>query len=225
MDGTASTALDKSLEARHERLRGLLERARSAPHNEIGSRDRVRETDAFLAAASRHVAALAAVLLPQVRKHLPDGRERSRELITTTRELEVAMNLVKARLYGATYAVHRSWPQVWDHVNEPFEATLAMERTLVDRLKEHLSEQEGEELADRLHEAAEHSPTRPHPFLPYQGPIASVARRLAAHIDAFWDTAEGRMFPEPPHPRHRTGSKLEQYLLGDPQFDEERTEH
>lgn len=224
MHDTANTALDRSLEARHERLRAMLDQARAAPHNEIGTRDRVRETDAFLAAASRHLAAMAAVLLPQVRKHLADGQERARELITSTRQLEVALNLVKARLYGATFAIHRAWPDVWAQVTEPFERTLGMERGLVESLDEELDEAHDEEIADRLHETAKHAPTRPHPFLPHQGAMGAVARRVAATVDSFWDTAEGRMFPEPPRPPHRTDSLLEQYLLGDPEFEEEPVE-
>lgn len=215
------TTLDRSLDARHARLRDLLDRARSAPHSDIGTRDRVRETDAFLAAASRHIAAVSAVLLPQARKHLADGQERARTLIASTRLLEVSLNLVKARLYGATYALHRSWPEIWEHVTTPFERSLRLEADLVDELDESLSERDAEELADRLHSAAEHATTRPHPFLPHQGPVASLARMVAAKVDSFWDTAEGRQFPEPPHPSHRTGSKLEQYLLGDPTFEEE----
>lgn len=221
MDPTSTpTALDRSLEARHARLRALLDQARSAPHTEVGTRDRVRETDAFLAATSRHLAAMAAVLLPQARKHLADGQDRARELITSTRRLEVALNLVKARLYGATFAVRKSWQQVWGEVAEPFEHTLVLERDLVTSLDGELSERDDEDVADRLHDSAEHAPTRPHPFLPHQGALGAVARRLAATVDSFWDTAEGRMFPEPPRPPHRSHSLLEQYLLGEPEVDE-----
>lgn len=220
MDPTTHTALDRSLEARHARLGALLDQARSAPHNEVGTRDRVRETDAFLAATSRHLAAMAAVLLPQARKHLADGHDRARELITTTRRLEVSMNLAKARLYGASYAVHHNWPEVWDQVAEPFQQTLELETQLIRDLDAVLSTTDDEELADRLHESARHAPTRPHPFLPHQGPMGAVARRVAAKVDSFWDTAEGRMFPEPPKPPHRSHSLLEQYLLGEPEFEE-----
>lgn len=215
------TVLDVSLDARHARLRALLDKARSAPHSEVGSRDRVRETDMFLAAASRHLNATSAVLLPLARAHLDDGHDRARTLVASTRLLEVALNLVKAKLYGATFAQHRLWPEVWDQLETPFGRTLDLERTLARDLDAVLDTADAEDVAERLHEAAEHAPTRPHPFLPHQGVGAGTVRAVAAKVDSFWDTAEGRLFPEPPHPPHRTGSKLEQYLLGDPTFDEE----
>lgn len=215
------TVLDVSLDARHERLRALLDQARSAPHSEVGSRDRVRETDMFLAATSRHLNAISAVMLPLVGKHLDEGHDRANELVASIRLLEVALNLVKAKLYGATFAQHQFWPEVWAQVDEPFEHTLELERTLAKDLDAALEHAEAEEVADELHDAAEHAPSRPHPFLPHQGVGAGAARAVAAKVDSFWDTAEGRLFPEPPHPPHRTGSKLEQYLLGDPTFDEE----
>lgn len=215
------TVLDVSLDARHERLRALLDQARSAPHSEVGSRDRVRETDMFLAATSRHLNAISAVMLPLVGKHLDEGHDRANELVASIRLLEVALNLVKAKLYGATFAQHQSWPEVWAQADEPFEHTLELERTLAQDLDAALEHAEAEEVADELHDAAEHAPSRPHPFLPHQGVGAGAARAVAAKVDSFWDTAEGRLFPEPPHPPHRTGSKLEQYLLGDPTFDEE----
>lgn len=215
------TVLDVSLDARHERLRALLDKARSAPHSEVGSRDRVRETDMFLAATSRHLNAISAVMLPLVRKRLDDGHDRARTLVASIRPLEVALNLVKAKLYGATFAQHQLWPEVWARLQTPFDRTLDLERSLAQDLDAALEHADAEEVADELHDAAERAPSRPHPFLPHQGVGAGTARAVAAKVDSFWDTAEGRLFPEPPHPPHRTGSKIEQYLLGDPTFDEE----
>ena len=40
-------------------------------------------------------------------------------------------------------------------------------------------------------------------------------------VDAFWDTAEGRMAPDPEPPRRKKPGLLGQYLLADPRFDEE----
>jgi hypothetical protein len=49
-----------------------------------------------------------------------------------------------------------------------------------------------------------------------------VARTVALRIDRFWDTAEGRMIPEPvkAHDRGHDG-KVTQYLLADPHLEEE----
>jgi hypothetical protein len=43
-------------------------------------------------------------------------------------------------------------------------------------------------------------------------------------VDSFWDTAEGRMIPEPARPPHKEPGLLGQYLLADPRFDEEEPE-
>ena len=42
-------------------------------------------------------------------------------------------------------------------------------------------------------------------------------------VDSFWDTAEGRMAPEPNRPQKKKPGLLGQYLLADPRFDEEET--
>lgn len=217
-----TTNLDISIDATHEILRERLDAARAAQHNASGVRDNVRTTDVFLASTSRHLAAASAILLPQARRHLPDGQERARELIRECRLLEVALNLVKARLYGEAHAVHRSWQRVWDEVSAPFERTLTLERRLVDDLIGELDETALDDLATRVYDAELHGPTRPHPFLPHAGVAGRVTRTVAARVDGFWDLAEGRMIPEPVHPDHHKNSLLEQYILADPHFDEER---
>jgi hypothetical protein len=48
-----------------------------------------------------------------------------------------------------------------------------------------------------------------------------VARRVLHTVDAFWDTAEGRMVPEKEHAEHKKPGLMAQYLLADPRFDED----
>lgn len=216
-----STQLDITIDTTHEVLRERLRRAASVRHTSAGVRDRVRETDVFLASTARHLAAASAVLLPQVRRVLPDGDERAREVVRQCRLLEVALNQVKARLYGEAYAVHRTWPTVWDDVAEQFEQTLSLERALVERLAAELDDSVLDELAERVYHAELHAPTRPHPYLPHRGMPGAVARSVAARVDEFWDTAEGRMVPEPVRPSHRSNSLLEQYLLADPHVEDD----
>ena len=54
----------------------------------------------------------------------------------------------------------------------------------------------------------------------HTGMAGTVARRVFAVADRFWDTAEGRVVPEPvrPPPR-RHDSLLAQYLVADPLLD------
>jgi hypothetical protein len=69
-------------------------------------------------------------------------------------------------------------------------------------------------------DAETRGPTRPHPYLPHTGFVSLVARRLWAMADRFWDSAEGRVIPQPVRPvPHRHDSLVSQYLVGDPHFD------
>jgi hypothetical protein len=72
------------------------------------------------------------------------------------------------------------------------------------------------ELAERLYRAEQRVPTRPHPYLPHQGVRGRVARGVAVRVDRFWDTAEGRMAPEPVQPRRSRDGRMAQYFLADP---------
>jgi len=84
-----------------------------------------------------------------------------------------------------------------------------------------LSPSELDDLAEALQAAEAKAPTRPHPWAPHTGIAGSVSRKVLHAVDAFWDTAEGRMAPEPEPPAKPKPGLLWQYLLADPRFDEE----
>ena len=129
---------------------------------------------------------------------------------------------MKAKLYGSTYAVRRSWESVWDDVRTEFDATWALERKLVDELVAHRNEDDPD-WGERLYHAELRAPTRPHPYVPHHGLGGTMARTVALRVDRFWDMTESRMIPEPvrAHDWHDDG-KVTQYLLADPHIDEER---
>jgi hypothetical protein len=185
-------------------------------------RDRPRDaTDAFLAATSRHVAAVEAVLVPRVRKHVPDGAPLSDEYLGLARELEQTLTLVKARLYGEAHAIHLSWRPLWGAVHRQLEEHNRLELLLVDALLRFDEPGELDGLAQRVFDAETRGPTRPHPHVPHTGIASLLARRVWTVADRFWDRAEGRVVPEPVHPvPHRHDSLLAQYLVGDPHFED-----
>lgn len=209
--------------ATHDSLRARLDRAASAPPG-VGAghvRDQYPPIDTFLAAASRHLGAVTAVVVPAVRSHLDDGTERARELVDQTRRLEETLNQVKAKLYGSTYAIRRPWRSVWDDVRREFEASCDLEARLVADLAG--ARREGDpEWGEQLYRAELSAPTRPHPHIPHQGVPGRMARAVALRVDRFWDTAEGRMVPEPEH-HHERGQDgpMTQYLLADPHLPDE----
>jgi hypothetical protein len=208
--------LDATQRCLEERLQEAL-----APHREPGRhRDSFSSADAFLAATSRHLAAVEAVILPTVHRAVPDGDKACREYLQAARRLERTLSLVKARLYGEAHAIHLSWPQLWTVVRQQLSEHNRIERELVEALIEHDEPAHLDGLARRVFDAETRGPTRPHPYLPHTGIVSLVARRLWALADRFWDSAEGRVIPQPVRPvPHRHDSLVSQYLVGDPHFD------
>lgn len=204
--------------ASHHGLEERLARAKVAHSNPDPEhpREQFPAIDTFLAAASRHNAALLAVLVPAARNRLPDGPARAEAFVSASKAFELVLNDVKAKLYRSAYADRRPWSVVWAGVDEAFRKVWKLELHLVA----DLAEQRGEgdpDWAEMLHHAELRAPTRPHPNIPHQGVVGSAARALARRVDAFWDAAEGRMVPAPVRSHDRLKeSLLTQYLLGDP---------
>jgi hypothetical protein len=217
---THGDSLFLTVESTHRRLQERLDEA-LAPHRDPGRpRDGHSSTDAFLAATSRHLAAVEAVLLPTLCRTVPDGDVLARQYLQAARHLERTLSLVKARVYGEAHAVHMSWSRLWAVAKEQLTEHNRLEQEMVEKLIEHDDPEHLDGLARKVFDAETRGPTRPHPYLPHTGFLSLVARRLWAMADRFWDHAEGRVIPEPVHPvRHRHDSLMSQYLVGDPHFD------
>ncbi len=179
-------------------------------------REALSATDPFLASTSRHLAAVNAVLAPAARRHLDHGHRRVHELTQQSRRLELALAQLKAKLYGSAGVVRRPWISVWEETERELAATRALEFSLVTDLRDALTPVQQSQLAERLHRSERRAPTRPHPFLPHRGASGRLARQVARRVDRFWDTAEGRMVPEPVRPHRTHTSRMVQYLLADP---------
>ena len=212
--------LAHDLESIHHDLRQRLDVAAGARPVRGHPRDHYAAIDTFLAAASRHSSAMVDAIAPLV-QHLPGGHDLAHEFLAASRTYEESLAQVKAKLYGSTFAVARPWPSIWHDVRRELEAVTALEQRLADTLLA-AEPDDPEDLGTRLHHAELVSPTRPHPWIPHQGVVGHLARAVARQVDRFWDTAEGRMVPEPVrhHDRTRQGP-LTQYLLADPHLDEE----
>jgi hypothetical protein len=213
---TAVDTLVPGTTATHDVLADRLSNAAATRPDATHARDQFPATDTFLASASRHTAAVNAVIVPAVRHRVPDGDTRAREFLEQSKRLEVALAQVKAKLYGSTYAIRRTWASVWNDVRTEFEATWQLERALVIDLAAH-RHADDPDWGIELYHGELHAPTRPHPYVPHSGVTGKVARGVAMRVDKFWDATEGRMIPEPvkPHDRAHDG-KLAQYFLADP---------
>ena len=211
--------LAHDLESIHHDLAHRLALAADARPDGRHPRDHYVAIDTFLAAASRHDAAMVGSIAPLVR-HLPGGERLGHDFLAASRSYEESLAQVKAKLYGSTFAVDRPWTEVWRDVRHDLEVVWALERQLAAVLLA-AEPDDPRDLGTLLHRAELASPTRPHPWIPHQGTVGRLARAVARRVDRFWDAAEGRMVPEPVrhHDREHQGP-LTQYLLADPHLDE-----
>ena len=217
----ALDALRSSVLFTHESLAARFDRASAMLYTPGQPRKGYEHIDTFLAVASKHLNAVDAVLLPAVRKTVPDGDEIAHEYLHAAKQLELALAHVKAREYGSVFDAARSWSSVWSDVGTGLEAQRRREFQLGEALAARLDESALVRLADRLHASETAAPTRPHPYAPHTGFPGLVARKVMHAVDSFWDAAEGRMVPEPARPPHKEPGKVTQYFLADPRFDED----
>ena len=218
---TTADVLRHSVEHTHENLAAWLAGARAMADTRAEPRKAVEDIDTFLAIASRHLGAVDAVLIPAVRHEVSHSHQLVHDYVHAERELEVALAHIKAHAYGSTYESGYTWPEAWAEVDESLARHRISESTLADALSEVLTPEVLDDLAEALQSAEAKAPTRPHPWAPHTGVAGSVSRKVLHAVDAFWDTAEGRMAPEPQPPAKPKPGLLWQYLLADPRFDEE----
>src|SRR5262245_60638627 len=194
-------------EATHRSLEERLGEALAPHHDPHRPRDNYAAIDTFMAATSRHLAAVEAVLVKRVRHEVPDGERISQEYQHVARALEHTMVLMKGKLYGGAHAIHFEWRELWESAHSQLEEHNRSERAMVGELVKHGDPTEVDGLARQIFDAETHGPTRPHPNSPHTGLFGLAARRIWALADRIWDTAEGRVIPEPVAPRpHRHDS-------------------
>lgn len=217
---TNGESLALAVEATQRALETRLHEA-VVPHRDPHRpRDHFAATDTFVASVSRHLAATEAVLVSQVRHTVPDGGRLGHDYLAAARSLEHALARIKGKLYGEAHLIYLTWPALWAEARQRLDEHNRLEICLVEALLRHGDPAAVDGLARRMFDVETHGPTRPHPRTPHTGLLGLAARKIWALADRFWDAAEGRVIPEPVHPRaHRHDSLLAQYLVADPRFD------
>jgi hypothetical protein len=217
-------SLALTVEATQRSVEQRLREARRPHRDPHRPRDNYAATDTFMAATSRHLAAVEAVLLGRVRHQVPDGEQVCHEYVQAARRLEHTLALIKGRLYGEAHAIHLAWPELWETVHAELQEHNRLERQMVETLISCCDPEEADGLAQQVFESEVRGPTRPHPRTPHTGLLGLAARRMWAWADRFWDAAEGRVIPDPVAPApHRHDSLMAQYLVADPKFDADAT--
>ena len=211
-----TSLLESTLESDHQRIREFADAAEAAVSSAEEPRIRHRTSDTFSAVLSRHLAAVEDVLLPAVRSSTAYGRESVRDYVRHVRTLEKVLHELKARVYGAATA-HTDWDALWREIDRHLDGLAQREAMLVEQLRESLSATETRQLAQRLTDAEEKAPTRPHAYTPHTGWSGRLAHRMWRIADGFWDQAEGRVIPyRPAKPPARPDSLMHRYISGAP---------
>ncbi|MDP3949578.1 hypothetical protein [Microbacterium sp.] len=193
---TLHQAVEKHIHTNLERLDRAADRSPGV--RPIG--DRRASVDEFLVATAQHLSAIIQVVLPVVHRRLPESRSLAREYLAAAKRLERALVMTKAKQYGQSQNVGRPWSRVWASVREDLSAVTEMERLIVARLSDVLSDTEAHALGDRIAVATHHAPTRSHPHLPHQGVAGKVVRVVWGRADRVWDEVEGRVTRPLPTP-------------------------
>jgi hypothetical protein len=213
--------LRSSIQHTHGRMSQRLEAAKVMETPADRPRDGYERIDTFLAATSKHLHAVDAVLLRPARKRVPDGATLVHDYVRSVKELEIVLAHVKAHEYGSVYESSYAWPEVWADVDTALADHHRHEEVLGDQLSNALDDEQLDRLTHRLYNAELAAPSRPHPYTPHTGLLGLVARRVMHTADRFWDTVEGRMDPEPKAEPKKPPGRIAQYFLADPRFDEE----
>jgi len=68
--------------------------------------------DAFMVAASRHLAAAEEVLVPEACHRLEDGPQVTKQYLAAARRLEASLARLKGRVYGELHASYLPWNNI-----------------------------------------------------------------------------------------------------------------
>jgi hypothetical protein len=222
--GMSTNSLVVTVEATHRSLEQRLAEVVSTLKKDTRARESYCRTDAFMAAASRHLGAAEEAIVPVACRRLEDGPQVTKEYLAAARRLEASIARLRGRLYGELHAAHLPWADVWTDLRGCLAQHNDAERRMVDRLSTCLEHSEADDLAARVYRAELKAPTRAHPYLPHTGRLGVAARRIWAVADRFWDMAQNRSVPPPirPKPKDREHESLmSQFITAVPTFDPE----
>jgi len=201
----------------HDDLVARLEIARQMHGTRDDPRLQRHRIDDFLGGACKHLHAVDEVMLPAYAR-LPHGRSLCHAYTAAVKRLEVLLFHVNAHEYGSSFEGHYAWPRLWQEVEEALAGQRRHEDELARALTDALDDDALQTLTDRIHRVEPAEPSRPHPHQPHGGLLGRLSRRVMRRTDAFWDTAQGRIVPEPAHAPHKRPGLMGQYLLGQPEL-------
>ena len=149
---THGDTLAMTVAATHRSLEERLGEATSPHRDPSRPREAQAAADMFLAATSRHIAAVEEVLVGEVRRVVPHAEKLVADYLDAARDLEQILSLVKARVYGEVHAATLSWSELCARVRTRFDHHNKLENELVAKLSEHGAPEHSDALARAVFE-------------------------------------------------------------------------
>jgi hemerythrin-like domain-containing protein len=181
------------LGADHAEVKSMLSALEDSPGQAAGADERVLAArravaEQLIIASSRHEAAEEQYFWPAVRDALGNGNE----LADTAVAQETAAKELLARI-GKAGAADAGLDQLIAEFIPAGRAHIDFEETRVwPSLREALSPARARELGEKIEDAEEHGPTRPHPHTPPSPGLLKTAGPAVAAVDRLRDLVTGR---------------------------------
>nr|BFD80966.1 hypothetical protein StreXyl84_03670 [Streptomyces sp. Xyl84] len=137
---------------------------------------------------SKHAALEEMMVYPLARKALPDGARRADEHLgedMAVKKLLLALDRLPADDPRESDLMARLGREAEAHVR-------AQETELMPALREHVAQQDLDELGRLLDQSKRGAPTRPHPHAPDRPPALTAVAPVAAAYDRLRDRLQGR---------------------------------
>jgi hypothetical protein len=149
---------------------------------------------AAVAWCSAHLAAADRVLYQAARRHVADGRRRTRLVRAVDHRLQQALCRLDRRLMGDVRLDQVPVAVLVEQVRQALTAHAEAERDVVEALQAVLAPEQQQELAHRLAAAMATAPTRPHPHTRHT-PLTPVVGWFDALVDRVRDAMDNRVDP------------------------------
>jgi hypothetical protein len=162
---------------------------------------------------SAHLSAVHHVVHPELRRRV--GATSVDEAVASAVQLEHLLRELEQQVTGDALAAHTDQAHLVRSLANELTAHIALERGLLDQLRERLSPKEQRHLAATYQHALAHGPTRPHPHAPHGQALSGLAYRVNSPRDRLMDTLDSRHVPTRRRSRLPVKpSRWGDYLLG-----------
>lgn len=164
---------------------------------------------------SAHLAAVDRVVLPAVRRHVPDTAAAIKEQEKLSTEMQHALRMLEQLVSGDALARRHDRTQLTEVVAALLSRHAAGEHKLLDALARAIGPDDAARLEERYERAISDGPTRPHPHSAHEGITGRAQFIFNRTRDHVMDVLDARHVPIPKRrrPAPRNG-KWASYVLG-----------